>query len=164
MKNSLHSILAPSHSHPAQTEVLVCWSLGSRPTQAQELFAVVLCLFGTTCHCLSIQPFSRDRQEESQDKFLWLGLFPHRYRHAWWPVDVTVRFLWFYYWTLIWLSCHWAWLCWGYWCYKTAMIGDYIYQSINQSNFYSANIPGEARLSGATTKSVFNSKIEETFP
>ena len=35
------------------------------------------------------------------------------------------------------------------------------YQSINQSNFYSANIPGEARLSGATAKSVFNSKIEE---
>ena len=24
------------------------------------------------------------------------------------------------------------------------------YQSINQSNFYSTNIPGEARLSGAT--------------
>ena len=36
--------------------------------------------------------------------------------------------------------------------------------SINQSNFYSANIPGEARLSGATAKSVFNSKIEETVP
>ena len=39
------------------------------------------------------------------------------------------------------------------------------YQSINQSNFYSANIPGEARLSGVTAKSVFNnSKIEETVP
>ena len=36
--------------------------------------------------------------------------------------------------------------------------------SVNQSNFYSANIPGEARLSGATAKSVFNSKIEETVP
>ena len=35
---------------------------------------------------------------------------------------------------------------------------------INQSNFYSANIPSEARLSGATAKSVFNSKIEETVP
>ena len=35
-------------------------------------------------------------------------------------------------------------------------------KSINQSNFYSANIPGEARLSGATAKAVFNSKIEET--
>ena len=35
---------------------------------------------------------------------------------------------------------------------------------INQSNFYSANISGEARLSGATAKSLFNSKIEETTP
>ena len=33
-------------------------------------------------------------------------------------------------------------------------------QSINQSNFYSANIPSEARLSGATAESVLNSKIE----
>ena len=39
-----------------------------------------------------------------------------------------------------------------------------INQSINQPNFYSANIPDEARLSGATAKSVFNSKIEETVP
>ena len=37
-------------------------------------------------------------------------------------------------------------------------------QSINQSNFYSANIPGEARLSGVTAESVFNSKIKETVP
>ena len=35
---------------------------------------------------------------------------------------------------------------------------------INQSNFYSTNIPSEARLSGTTAKSVFNSKIEETVP
>ena len=34
----------------------------------------------------------------------------------------------------------------------------HINQSINQSNFYSANIPGEASLSGATAKSVFNSR------
>ena len=33
---------------------------------------------------------------------------------------------------------------------------------INQSNLYSANIPGKARLSGATAKSVFNSRIKET--
>ena len=39
-----------------------------------------------------------------------------------------------------------------------------INQSINQSNFYIANIPSEARLSGTTTESVFNSKIEETVP
>ena len=38
------------------------------------------------------------------------------------------------------------------------------YSFVSQSNFYSANIPGKARLSGATAKSVFNSKIEETVP
>ena len=32
-------------------------------------------------------------------------------------------------------------------------------QSINQSNFYHANIPSKARLSGTAAKSVFNSKI-----
>ena len=35
---------------------------------------------------------------------------------------------------------------------------------INQSNFYGANIPGRARLSGVTTKSVFKSKIDEAVP
>ena len=39
-----------------------------------------------------------------------------------------------------------------------------INQSINQSNFYSANIPGVARLSGARSKSVLNSKIDEAAP
>ena len=37
-------------------------------------------------------------------------------------------------------------------------------QSINQSNFYSANNPGKAKLSDTTPESVFNSKIEETVP
>ena len=37
-------------------------------------------------------------------------------------------------------------------------------KSINQSNFYSTNIPGEARLSGATAKLVFNSQIKDTCP
>ena len=37
-----------------------------------------------------------------------------------------------------------------------------INQSIKQTNFYSTNILGEARLSGVTAKSVFSSKIEET--
>ena len=37
-------------------------------------------------------------------------------------------------------------------------------QSINQLNFYSANIPSVARLSGATSKSVLNSKIDEAVP
>ena len=35
-----------------------------------------------------------------------------------------------------------------------------INQLMNQSNFYSTNIPSEARLSNVTAKSMFNSKIE----
>ena len=34
----------------------------------------------------------------------------------------------------------------------------------NKSKVYSANISGKARLSDATAKSVFNSKIKETVP
>ena len=53
----LHSMLAASlPSHPPKSEVLVFWSQRSRPTQAQELFSCVLRLFGTTSHCLSVQP------------------------------------------------------------------------------------------------------------
>ena len=37
-------------------------------------------------------------------------------------------------------------------------------ESIDQSNVSGSIIPGEARLSGTTAKSVFNSKIEETVP
>ena len=45
------------------------------------------------------------------------------------------------------------------------MLANWLYifnQSVNQSAFYSANIPHEARLSGATAESVFNSNINET--
>ena len=62
MKDSLF-IFTPclsNHSYPIhwdRTKVLVCWSPGSRPTLAQELFTLVLYLFGTTSHCLSVQLF-----------------------------------------------------------------------------------------------------------
>ena len=39
-----------------------------------------------------------------------------------------------------------------------------INQSINQSHFYSANILGVARLSGATARSVFKYKAVEAIP
>ena len=39
-----------------------------------------------------------------------------------------------------------------------------INQSINQSNVYITIMPGEARLSGVTDESEFNSKIDETVP
>ena len=35
---------------------------------------------------------------------------------------------------------------------------------INQLNFYSANIPGVARLSGATTRSICKYKVVEAIP
>ena len=54
---------------------------------------------------------------------------------------------------------------WGHYNSKTTCIVChrmiFITASINQSNFYSANIPGEARLSDATAESVINSKIEK---
>ena len=45
--------------------------------------------------------------------------FPHRYRRARWPVDVTELFPRFCSWTLIRLLRHWAWLCRGYWHYRS---------------------------------------------
>ena len=61
MKNSLFiwAPCLPHHSHPAhwnRTKVLVCWSLGWRPTPEQEHFTPVPHLFGTTYRCLSVQP------------------------------------------------------------------------------------------------------------
>ena len=44
--------------------------------------------------------------------------FPLRHRNAWYAVDFTELFLRFCCWTLIQLSHHWAWLCWGYWHYR----------------------------------------------
>ena len=45
--------------------------------------------------------------------------------------------------------------------YQSTILCCTINQSINQSTFYSANIPVKARLSGATVTLVFNSKIDE---
>ena len=53
-------IFIPCLPHPVhldQAKELVCQSLGSRPTQTQELFTLVSHLSGTTCYCLSLQPF-----------------------------------------------------------------------------------------------------------
>ena len=103
----------PRHSHPVhwyQTKELVCRSLVSRPTQMQELFMRVLCLFGTTSFCLSVQPF-----QLLPSKNIWRHIsltcpFPHRHRHARWPVDVYELLYRFCCWTVIGLSRQWAWL------------------------------------------------------
>ena len=62
MKNSLFIFTPclPHHSHPVQwdqVKELVCQFLESRPTRAKELFILVPRPFGTTCRCLSVQPF-----------------------------------------------------------------------------------------------------------
>ena len=44
---------------------------------------------------------------------------------------------------------------------KSVQITDIQYQSINQSNFYRANIPGEARLSGCEIE--WLEILQETF-
>ena len=46
-------------------------------------------------------------------------------------------------------------------CDDCKSLRNLFYKPLNQSNFYSANISGKARLSGATAKSVFNRKIAQ---
>ena len=57
----LHCMLAASlpfcSLRSNKAKELVCRPLGSRPTQAQELFTFVPGLFGTTSHCLFVEPF-----------------------------------------------------------------------------------------------------------
>ena len=115
VKNSLFVFTPwlPRHSHPVHwdhTTIIVCQSLESRPTQEQEFFTLVPCVFGTASCCLYIQPF----------RLLPLGNIwrhisltlpsPNRYWHAQWTVDVAELFSRFYCVTMIWLSLHWAWL------------------------------------------------------
>ena len=44
--------------------------------------------------------------------------FPFRHCHARQAIDATKLLYRFCYWTLMWLSRHWAWLWQGYWCYR----------------------------------------------
>ena len=78
----------------------------------------MLRLFGTTCRCLSIQPFQLLPSRNIWRHMSLTWPFPHRHLHARWPVDVTELFLRFCCWTLIRLSLHWAWLCREYWHYR----------------------------------------------
>ena len=116
--------------HWDQTMIIVCQSLGSRPILVQELFTLVPRLFGTASRCLSVQPFQLLHLRN-----IWTHLFdlafPHRYRHSQWPVDVTELFPRFCCWTLIWLSRQWAWLCRGYWRYRSLI--DWLIELTQQS-------------------------------
>ena len=90
------------HCHPIhldQTKVLVCSSLGSRPTQVQELFTLVPHLCGTTFRSLSVEPFQWLPSRNIWRHISLLWPFLHRHRHARWDVDVTELFHWFCCWT-----------------------------------------------------------------
>ena len=124
MKNSLF-IFTPCLPHrflPVhwdQTMIIICQSLGSRPILVQEPFTLLPHLFGTTSHCLSVQPFQLLPLRNIWRHISLTWPFPHRYHHSPWSVDVTELFPRFCCWTLIWLSHHWVWLCWGYWHYRS---------------------------------------------
>ena len=114
----------PHHSHPGhwdQAKELVCQSLGSIPTQTQELFPLVLCLFGTTCCCLSIKPFQLLPSRNIWRHISLTWPFPLRHWHTRHPLDAMELFHQFCYWTLIRLSRHWVWHCQGYWSYRNWM-------------------------------------------
>ena len=123
MKNSLF-IFIPCWLHwflPVhwdQTKIIVCQSLGSRPILVQELFTLVPRLFGTTFRCLSVQLFQLLPLGNIWRHISLTWLFPHRYRHSPWSVDVTELLPRFCCWTLIWMSRHWAWHRRGYWRYR----------------------------------------------
>ena len=120
MKNSLFIFTPclPYHSHLVHwypTKKLVCWSLGSRPAQAQELFTLVPPLFQTASRSLSFQLFHLLPSTNISRHISLSWTFSRRHRR---PVDVTELFHRFCCWTPSRLSRHWAWLCRGYWRYR----------------------------------------------
>ena len=122
MKSSLFIFTSclPHHCYPIhwdQAKELVRQSLGSRSTQVQELFTLVPHLFGTTCHCLSVQPFQLLPSRSMWRHISLAWPFPLRYQHTQQPIAAMELFHQFSYRTLIRLSRHWAWLHWGYWHY-----------------------------------------------
>ena len=147
MKNSLFIFTShlQHHSHPIhwdQTTITDCQSLGSRPTQVQQLFTLVPHLFGTTSRCRSIQPFHLLSVRNIWRHISLTWPFPHRYQHARWPLDFRELFPRFCCWTLIWLSCHWAWLCQGYWRYRSLIdwLIDWTFQDVyNALHWLAAN-------------------------
>ena len=116
----LHSILAislPSRSLRSNKGISMSVPRVKTNTDA-GYFTLVLHLFGTTTSCLSIQPIQLLPSRNISRHISLTWPFPHRHRHAQWPVDVTKLFLRFCCWTLIQLSHCWAWLRQGYWHYR----------------------------------------------
>ena len=106
----------PHHSHSVhwdQTTIIVCQFLGSRPTEVQELFTLWNNLPLSVYSAISFATFKKHLKTHLLD----LAFHPLT------PACPITR--WCYgtvssicYWTLIRLSRHWAWLCWGYWRYR----------------------------------------------
>ena len=111
----LHSILAPSlpsHSLRSSKGITLLVPRVKTNTGARAVHY----LFGTTCCCLSVQPF---QLVPSRDIWRHISLtWPPPHPRQWYirqPVDAMELFHRFCCWTLIHLSHHWAWLRWGYW-------------------------------------------------
>ena len=60
---------------------------GSRTTQAQELFTLVLRRFGTPSRCLSIQPLHLQLSGNVSKHISLTWPFPHKHKHARWPIN-----------------------------------------------------------------------------
>ena len=89
--------------------------LRSRPTQVQQLFTLVLRLFGTTSHCLSAQPgqLLHSRTSEDTSPLTWPFQACPMARWCYRSVtSITSVEHWFQ------LLHHWAWLHQGYWGYR----------------------------------------------
>ena len=114
----LHTILAASlPSCSLRSNKGISRSLGWRPTQVQEHFTLVPLLLGTTCSCLSIQPFQLLLSKNISRHTSLTWPLPNWYQHTRWPIDVTKQLHRSCCWTPIRLSHHQAWLRQGYWYY-----------------------------------------------
>ena len=88
-------------------------------------------LFGATSRCLSAQPFQLLPSGNSWRHISLTCPFPHILQHTRWRIDITELFHWFCCLMSIWLSCYWAWLCWGYWHYRNLI--DWLIDSWQQT-------------------------------
>ena len=129
----LHSVLStslPSRSLRSSKGISLSVS-GSRPTQTQS-YSLMCPASGTTCHGLSVQPFQLLPSRNIWRYISLTGPFPLRHWHIQQPIDAMELLHRFCYWTLIRLSCHWAWPLLSYWCYRNLI--DWLISSLQFSS------------------------------
>ena len=90
--------------------------LMQRPTFLDFQFSssIFLCI----CHYQAVQPLHFPPSGNVSRHIFLTWPFPHRHRHARWPVDIVELLHRFCCWALIWIMRHWAWLRRGYWRYR----------------------------------------------